>query len=211
MFGWGRRSSAVLAPPYKRAANTGDEWVRQSLQRQVFRDVLERDEVRVADSEVSLVMTGPRGSSPGRPLTAWVVATDRALHARLALGAGVHQMQRLDYGQVKRAEAAQPDERSLTITYWNPSTASDESWQLSLGPSAPSRFAATVLQLVSQRQAARRAAEEAGRSVRQVHTPAVRIRRPEYAWVIAAATQARPAAGQTAGQTADQTAGSEVA
>lgn len=205
MFGWGRRSSAVLAPPYKRAQNTGDEWVRQSLQRQVFQDVLERDEVEVADCEVSLVMTGPRGSAPGKPLAAWVVATDRALHARVALGAGIHQMQRLDYGQVKHAEAAQPDERSLAITYWNPGTASDESWRLDLGPTSPHRFAATVLQLVSQRQAARRAAEEASRAVRPVHTPTVRVRRPDSDWAIAAAAPSQPDVTELPG------AGSEVA
>jgi len=197
----------VLAPPYKRATGNDDTWVTQSLQRQVFADALERDEVRVADSEVTLVMTGHRGSSAnGRPVTAWVVATDRALHARLALGAGVHQMQRLDYGQVKRASAGQPDERTLTIIYWNPRTAADESWQLQLGPSAPSRFAATVLQLVSQRQAARRAAEEASKAVRAAHTTATRTRVPEGAGARAAAAN-----GQSQAAPAHPSAGSEVA
>ena len=166
MFGWGRRSSPLLAQPYKRATgDDGDVWVTQSLQRQVFADVLQRDEVRVADSEVSLEMTGEHGSSgSGGPVAAWVVATDRTLHARLTLGAGIYQRQRLDYAQIKQAEAAQ-DERSLTLTFWNPGSASDESWRLQLGPGSPRRFAATVLQLVSQRQAARRAAEMASRAV----------------------------------------------
>jgi hypothetical protein len=184
LLGWGRRSSPVLAPPYKRATGNDDEWVTQSLQRQVFADGLERDEVRVADSEVSLVMTGHPGSSGnGEPVTAWVVATDRALHARLALGAGIYQMQRLDYGQVKRAEAAQPDERRLTLTYWNPRSAADESWQLQLGPGSPDGFVATVLQLVSQRRAARRAAEEASRAVRGANAPAASspVAHPEVA------------------------------
>jgi hypothetical protein len=163
----------VLAPPYKRATGNDDGWVMQSLQRQVFDDVLERDEVRVADSEVSLVITGHPGSSGGGgPVTAWVVATDHALHARLALGAGIYQMQRLDYGQVKRAEAPEPDERRLTLTYWNPRSAADESWQLQLGPSSPDGFEATVLQLVSQRQAALRAAAQASRAVRGANAPA---------------------------------------
>jgi len=187
----------VLGPPYKRAAAGNDDtWVTQSLQRQVFADVLERDEVRVAESEVTLVMTGHRGSSGhGRPVTAWVVATDRALHARLALGAGIYQMQRLDYGQVKRAGAAQPDEHTLAITYWNPRTAADESWHLQVGPHAPSRFAATVLQLVCQRQAARRAAEEASKAVRTAHTPAVRTRVPERTGALVAAANGQPATG----------------
>ncbi len=173
MFGWGRKSGPVQAPPYKRATGNDDGWVTQSLQRQVFADVLERDEVRVADSEVSLVMTGPQGSSGGvRPVMAWVVATDRALHARLTLGAGVYQRQRLDYAQIKQAEAAE-DEHSLTLTYWNPASAADESWLLELGPGSPNRFAATVLQLVRQRQAARRAAEVASRAVGAANAPVV--------------------------------------
>jgi hypothetical protein len=189
----------VLGPPYKRAtAGNDDTWVTQSLQRQVFADVLERDEVRVADAEVTLVMTGHRGSSGyGRPVTARVVATDRALHARLALGAGIYQMQRLDYGQVKKAGAAQPDERTLTITYWNPRTAADESWDLQVGAQAPSRFAATVLQLVSQRQAARRAAEEAGKAVRTAHTTAVRTGDPERTGALVAAANGHSATGAT--------------
>jgi hypothetical protein len=166
LFGWGRRSGPLLAPPYKRATGTDDGWVTRSLQRQVFADVLEGDEVRAAESEVGLVMRGPGGSSgKGGPVMAWMVATDRALHARLALGAGIYQMQRLDYAQVKRAEAAQPEERTLTITYWNPRSAVDESWQLQLGPGSADGFAAIVLQLIGQRQAARRAAEEASRAV----------------------------------------------
>jgi hypothetical protein len=209
VFGWGRRTSAVLAPPYKRVTNADDEWVEQSLQRQVFHDVLERDEVRVADAEVSLVTSGRNGSPGGAPVTAWVLATDRALHARLELGAGIHRMQRLDYDQVKRTAATQPEERSLTITYWNPRTASDETWHLQTAPTAPSRFAATVLQLVSRRQAARRAAEEASRSVQAVHAPAVRVPRPDNAWTIAAVAHARPEAGQVAGDPAGARATSE--
>jgi hypothetical protein len=139
----------------------------------VFADVLERDEVRVADSEVSLVTRGRNGSSGGgSAVTAWVVATDRALHARLTLAAGVYQRQRLEYAQVKRAEAGE-DERSLTLTYWNPRSAADESWRLELGPGSPDRFAATVLQLVRQRQAAHRAAEVASRAVGAANAPAV--------------------------------------
>lgn len=198
MFRRRKRSGPLLAAPYKRATSADNgRWVQDSLQRQMFQDAFERDEVQIADCEARMRI--PSGDD--RPVQARVVATDRALHARVTLGPGIHRSLRLDYDQVRFVEVFRPQEAEVEVTYFNPGRAIYETWYLWLdGAQAATGFGATVVRLVSQRAAARDAAAtrfaEAGEAGR---------RSAEQTWRVAAAARAASAPG------ADASVGSEVA
>jgi hypothetical protein len=151
-----KRFGPVLAPPYKRATVAdGGRWVEESLQRQMFQDAFERDEVQIAAVDARMRIPG----ADGKPLQARVVATDRALHARVTFGLGIHRFLRLHYDQVKFVEVARPDETDVEVVYFNADRATNETWHLRLEEAPPaSGFGATLVQLVSQRSMARTAA-----------------------------------------------------
>jgi hypothetical protein len=148
---WVKRSDSVSAPASARAgASHSDQWMRESAMQQMFRDVLDRGEVKVAVTEVALACPG----SENRPVHAWAAVTDRALHARLTLGAGVHQTLRIDHDQVKRVEASGPDQMSLLVAYWNPRRAVDEAWHMHLESTlASAGFTAALSHAVSKHRA----------------------------------------------------------
>jgi hypothetical protein len=197
----------VLAPPYKRATLDADtRWVQESLVRQMFQDHLDRDEVKIAVSEAALTFPG----SDGRPVHAWLMTTDRALHARVTLGAGIFSTLTLGYQQVKFVEASEPDETTVQVAYFNPRRAVDESWRLRLDPAvAAPAFAAHLVHVVSQYHAAvqaaaaARAADATRRSSEAAWTVAVAAARtaldaPAAAVGPAAGAQARPVGSEVA-------------
>jgi hypothetical protein len=183
-----KQSGPVLAPPYKRATTTDTgRWFEESLQRQMFQDALEQDETQIADCEARMRI--PCGD--GKPLHAQVVATDRALHARVTFGPGIHRLLRLQYDRVKYVEVSRPEETDVELTYFNPDRAVDETWHLRLEqtPAAPG-FGATLAHLVSRRAAARTAA-----ATRIAEATEAGHRATEQTWTVAAAAARATAPG----------------
>jgi hypothetical protein len=168
-----------LAPPYKRAtAADNGGWVQESLHRQMFHEAFERDEAQVAECDARVRIR----SADGKSLQARLVATDRALHARVTLGPGIHQTLRLHYDQVKYVEVSRPEGADVEVVSFNPDRATDEIWHVRIDQAhVASGFAATLVHLVSHWAAARTAAAQVAEAVQAGR------RSNDQTWTVAAA------------------------
>jgi hypothetical protein len=108
---FGRRTKrgglALLAPQ-----DSG--WLEDSRLRQLFDADLERGERIVHLSEATAT-----SASFDRPVTGWVIATDRAIRLRWGFGTAVRQSLHVGYDRIRCVEVPVADPRSAQVTYFD--------------------------------------------------------------------------------------------
>jgi hypothetical protein len=106
-----RRIRGVPSAP---AGEQARDWLRDSTLRQLFDGDLEEGE-HIAHLSRALVST----AKFDRPVTAWVVATDRALRIRWALATAVRQSLHVGYDRMRWVEIGPADPHTAHVTYFD--------------------------------------------------------------------------------------------
>jgi hypothetical protein len=97
-----------------RVAEQDSSWLRDSRLRQLFHADLEDGE-RI----LHLCEATATSASFDRPITGWVVATDRAIRLRWGFGTAVRQSLHVGYDRIRSVEVAAADPQDAHVRYFD--------------------------------------------------------------------------------------------